>query len=166
MHVINLSCMFSIFHACYQTIMHIINLSCMHSPGDYHSLSLNRIQFHQPKVTPLINLDEVTSQRLCYCNSTPGDDATVVKLESSAKLISLVILHKKNSPEVYRRNNNWPKTLPWRTPDATLTSLLGQQSTITCCDLYYRNCVNIDTTAPPIPTGQSLYINPWWVTLL
>ena len=37
--------------------------------GDYHSLSLARIQFHPPKVTPLNNLHEVTSQGLCYCNS-------------------------------------------------------------------------------------------------
>ena len=31
-------------------------------PGDYHSLSLTRIQFHPPKVTPLTNLQEVTVQ--------------------------------------------------------------------------------------------------------
>ena len=37
-------------------------------PGDYHSLSLTRIQIHPAKVTPLTNLDEVTAQGLCYCN--------------------------------------------------------------------------------------------------
>ena len=38
-------------------------------PGKYHSLSLTPIQFHSPKVTPLINLDKVTAQGLYYCNS-------------------------------------------------------------------------------------------------
>ena len=58
---------------------------------------------------------------------------------------------------VYRRNNNWPKTLPClRTPDTMLTSLLRQPSTITCCDRFDRNCVNIDKAEPPTPTEQSL----------
>ena len=35
--------------------------------------------------------------------------------------------------EVYKRNNNGLKTLPCSTPDTTLTSLLQQPSTITCC---------------------------------
>ena len=38
-----------------------------------------------------------------------------------------------------------PKTLPCCTPDTTLTSLLRQPPTITCCDRFDRNCVNIDT---------------------
>ena len=63
------------------------------------------------------------------------------------------------------RNNNGPKTLPCGTPDTTLTSLLLQPSTITCCDRFDRSCVNIDNTEPPIPTEQSLYRIPWWLTL-
>ena len=39
---------------------------------DYHSLILNRIQFHSPKVTPLTNPAEVTDQGLCYRNSNAG----------------------------------------------------------------------------------------------
>ena len=41
----------------------------------------------------------------------------------------------KKSSEVYRRNNNGTKTLPCVTPE-TLTSLLRQPSTITCCDRF------------------------------
>ena len=71
----------------------------------------------------------------------------------------------KKSSEVYRRNNNRPKTLPCCTPDVTLTSLLLQPSTITCCDRNDRNCVNRDNTEPPIPTEQSLYRIQWWLSL-
>ena len=67
----------------------------------------------------------------------------------------LIFQNGKRS-EVYRRNNNGPKTLPYGTPDTKLTSLLRQPSTITCCDRFDRNCVNIDRTEPPIPTEQSL----------
>ena len=34
-------------------------------PGEYHSLSLTRVKFHPPEVTPFINLDEITAQGLC-----------------------------------------------------------------------------------------------------
>ena len=61
---------------------------------------------------------------------------------------------KKNS-EVCRRNNNGPKALPCGTPDTTLTSLLQQPSTITCCDRFDRNCVNIDKTEPPMPQSRA-----------
>ena len=50
-------------------------------PGDYHSLGLTRIQFHQPKVTPRIHSDDVTVQGLCYCNSSAWGS---IKVESSA----------------------------------------------------------------------------------
>ena len=66
---------------------------------------------------------------------------------------------------VYRRNNNGPKTLSSGTPDTTLTSLLLQPSTITCCDRFDRNSVNIDRTEPPIPTEQSVWRMPTWLTL-
>ena len=46
-------------------------------PGDDHSLSLIRIQFHSTKVTPLTYPAEVTNHGICYCNSTD-------KVESSA----------------------------------------------------------------------------------
>ena len=69
------------------------------------------------------------------------------------------------SSEVYRRNYNWPKTLTCSASGATLTNLLRQQSTITCCDRFVRNCVNIDNTEPPIPTEQRLERMPWSLTL-
>ena len=56
----------------------------------------------------------------------------------------------------HRRNNNAPKTLPSITLDTTLTSLLRQPSTMTCCDRCDRNCVSVDITEPPIPTEQKL----------
>ena len=43
-------------------------------------------------------------------------------------------------PEVYRRNNNGPKTLPCGTPDTTLTSLLRHPSTKTYCDRLDKKC--------------------------
>ena len=67
-----------------------------------------------------------------------------------------LIFQNGKSSEVYRRNNNVPKTMPCCTPDTTLTSLLRQPSTIACCHRFDRNCVNIDKTEPPIPTEQSL----------
>ena len=124
-------------------------------PRDYHSLGLTRIQFHPPKVTPLTDPAKVTDQGLCYCIS----DAWGWHNSHQSGVISitdqLISKMKKNS-KVYRRNNNGPKTLPCGTPDTTLTSLLRQQSTITCCDRFDRNSVNIDRTEPPIPTEQSL----------
>ena len=49
----------------------------------------------------------------------------------------------EKSSEVHRRNNNGPKTLPCSTPDTTLTRLLRQPSTITCCDRFDRNCQTV-----------------------
>ena len=124
-------------------------------PRDYHSLGLIRIQFHPPKVTKLTNLDEVTTQGLCTTVTlTPGDGTTAFKAESSVKPISLFSGMEKSS-DVYRRNNNGPKTLPCGAPH-TLTSLLRQPSTIRCCDRFDRYCANIDNTEPPIPTEQTL----------
>ena len=73
----------------------------------------------------------------------PGDDTTVIKVESSAKPISLFSNMEKRS-DMYRRNNNGPKTLPCSPPDTTLNSLLQQPSTITCYERFDRNTVNID----------------------
>ena len=39
--------------------------------------------------------------------------------------------------------NNGPKTLPCGTPDTTLTSLLRQPSTITCCYLFDWICITL-----------------------
>ena len=67
---------------------------------------------------------------------------------------------------VYRRKNNWPKTLSCGTSDTSLTSLLGQQSTITCCDQFERNSgQHKDNTEPLIPTEQSLWRISWSLTL-
>ena len=78
-------------------------------------------------------------QGLCYCNSDVWGWHN--SNQSGVELITLFSRIEK-SLEVYRRNNNWPKTLPCGTPDTTLTSLLRQPSTITCCDRFDRNCVN------------------------
>ena len=64
----------------------------------------------------------------------------------------------KKAPKCTGGYNNGPKTLPCGAPDTTLTSLLRQPFTITWCDRFDRNCVNIDSTGPPLPTEQSLYI--------
>ena len=55
----------------------------------------------------------------------------------------------KKSQRCTGRTITGHKTLPCCTPDTTLTSLLQQESTITCCDRFDRNCVNIDNTKPP-----------------
>ena len=67
----------------------------------------------------------------------------------------------EKSSEVYRRNNNGPKTLPCGTPDTTLTSLLRQPSTITWCDRFDRNSVNIDRTKPKYDLMESKYDFDW-----
>ena len=41
---------------------------------------------------------------------------------------------------MYTRNNNGAKTQTCGTPDSTLTSLLLQSSTITCCDWFDGHC--------------------------
>ena len=60
----------------------------MHYPasGGYHNLSLTRIEFHPPKVTPLTNLADVTVQARDSATATltPGDGITSIKVESSA----------------------------------------------------------------------------------
>ena len=66
----------------------------------------------------------------------------------------------EKSSEVYRRNNSGPKTLPYGTPDTTLTSLLRHLSTKTNCDRLDKNCVSTDNTEPPIPTENSLMVDP------
>ena len=53
-------------------------------PRDYHSLELDRIQFHPIKVTPLTNPAKVTDQRLYYCNSDAWGWTTAIKVKSSA----------------------------------------------------------------------------------
>ena len=67
-----------------------------------------------------------------------------------------LISRMEKCSEVYTRDNNEPKTLLCRTPDTTLTSLLRQLSTITFCDRFDRNCVNIDKIETQIPTERSL----------
>ena len=120
-------------------------------PRDYHSLGLTRIQFHPSRSHDSLTLPRSrTDQRLCYCNSHNSHQNGVISMTDQ------LILQNGKKPEVYRRNNNGPKTLPCGTPDSTLTSLLRQPSTMTCCDRFDRNCVNIDRTEPLIPTEQSL----------
>ena len=125
-------------------------------PGDCHSLGLSCFQFHSPKVTPLTNIAKVMDQGLCYCISNGWDGTTAIKVD-------LCYIMGK-SIEVYRRNNNRPKTLPCSTPE-TSSSLLRLPSTITCGDQLDRNCVTIDSAEPPTPTEQSLKRMPWWFTL-
>ena len=70
---------------------------------------------------------------------------------------------EKNS-EVYRRNNNGPKTLPCGTPDTTLTNLLRHPSTKTNCDRLDKNCVSTDNTTTDTnraePMENSLMVDP------
>ena len=120
-------------------------------PGDYHCLSLTHVQFHPPKVTPLTNLSEGTVQRLCYYNSNAwgwqnSHQSGVVGLTDQ------LIFHEEKSSDVYRGNNNSPKTLPRGTPDTTLSCLLKQPSTITSCDRFDGRCVNTVNTEHPTPT--------------
>ena len=64
-----------------------------------------------------------------------------------------LIFQTGKSSEVYRRNNNGPKTLPCSAPDTILTSLLRQPSPITCCDrqpspiTYCKLCKYIEDRA-------------------
>ena len=123
-------------------------------PQDYHSLGVTCIQFHPTKVTPLTNPAKFMDQRLCYCNS---DTWGWWHNSHQSGVISITDqLIFQNGKKLHRKNNNWPKTLPCGTPDKTLTSLLQQPSTITCCDRFHRNCINIYRTEPPIPTEQIL----------
>ena len=124
-------------------------------PRDYHSLCLTCNQLHPPKVTPLTNPAKITDQGLCYCNS----DAWGWHNSHQSGVISITdLLIFKNGKKLQsaQEEYNGLKTLPCSTPDTTLTSLLWQPSTITYCDRFDRNCINIDRTEPPIPTEQSL----------
>ena len=54
-------------------------------PGDYHSLSLTRIQFHPLKVAPLTNLEKVTIRGdSATVTLPPGDSTTAIKVKSAA----------------------------------------------------------------------------------
>ena len=55
-------------HSCANRLCRWQGMHCAW-PRYYHGLSLTRIRFHPPKVTPLINLDEVTAHWICFCNS-------------------------------------------------------------------------------------------------
>ena len=90
-------------------------------PGDYHCLSLTRIQFHSPKVTPLTNLHEVTAQGLCFCNSNAWGWHKQLSKWNHRHDSTFPFSKMEKSSEVYRRNNNWPKTLACGTPDTTFT---------------------------------------------
>ena len=134
-------------------------------PGDYHSLSLTRIQFHPRKVTPLTNTAKVTAQGLCSCNSDAWGRHNSYK-SGVIGITEQLIRENGKSSKVYRRNNNGLKTLPCSTTDTRFTSLLRQESSTTCCDRFDRNCVNIDNTEPPIPPEQTYQRIRWWLTLL
>ena len=132
-----------------ETIIVLVLLTFNFVPqrGDEMSHSISSLNF----VTQLTNLHEVTAQGLYYCNS----NAWVWQNIYQSGIIGItdqLILQNGKSSEVYRRNNKGPKTLPCGTPDKTLTSLLLQPSTITCCGLFDRNCSNIDNTKHSIPT--------------
>ena len=89
----------------------------------------------------------------------PGDGTTAIKVESSAWPIILFSRMEKSS-EVYRRNNNGPKTLPWGTHDTTLTSLLRHSSTKTNSELHqYRQHRTSDTHRAE-PIENSLVVDP------
>ena len=81
-------------------------------PGEYHSLSLTRIQIDSIKVTPLTNPAEVTNQGLCYCNSNYWGWHDSHQSEVIGITVQLKISQMQNNSEVYRRNNNGPKHCP------------------------------------------------------
>ena len=65
---------------------------------------------------------------------TSGDGTTEIKVSHQHN--HQLIFQNGIKSEVYRRKNIVAKTLPCGTTDTTLTSLLGQPSTITCCDRF------------------------------
>ena len=103
----------------FSTVLPIVNggdWGCIvRDRGDYHSLSLTHIQFHPQKVTPLTNSAKVTDQGLCYCNSNTWGRHNSYQ-SGVIGITDQLILQNLKSSEVYRRNNNWPKTLPCGTP--------------------------------------------------
>ena len=121
-------------------------------PPDYFSLGLTPIQFHPLNVAPLINLAKVTDQGLCYCYSDAWGWHN--SHQSGIIIITdyLIFQNGKKAPKCTGGTITGSKTLPCGPPDTTLTSLLRQPSTITCCDRFDRHCVNIDRTEPAIPT--------------
>ena len=114
-----------------QTIIVLVLLAFNFIPQrSHHSLTLPRSRIRHSATVTL----------------TPEDGRTAIKVALSAYPISLFSRMEKCS-EVIMRNNNWPKTLQCGSLDTTLTSLLRQPSTITCCDQFDRNLVNLP---------------PWW----
>ena len=67
---------------------------------------------------------------------------------------------RKKASRCTRGATTGQKTLLCDIPDTTLTSLLRQPSTITCCDRLDINFVNVNDTEPTMPTEQSLSIMP------
>ena len=126
-----------------ETIIVLAYTHCFIPQRSHHSLTLPRSRIKDSATVTL----------------TPADGTTAITVESSAKPIRVYSRMEKSS-EVYKRNNNGPKTLPCGTPDTTTTSLLRQPSAITCYDRFDRNCVSIDNTENPIPTDQSLQRMP------
>ena len=114
-------------------------------PGDYHSLCLTCTQFHPIKVTQLTNLAKVTLHGLGNWNSNAwgwhnGHQSKVISITSQ-----LILQNGKTAPRCKEGKITGSK----HCPSALLTmstSLLQQPTTITCCEWFYRNCVNIDST--------------------
>ena len=59
------------------------------------------------------------------------------------------------SSEVYKRNENGPKNLTCGTPNTTLTNLLRQPFTITCCDRFDKLCQY--NTEPSVHRAERIY---------
>ena len=109
-------------------------------------LVLHAIHFiHQRLLST--NLDEARIRDTATVTLTPVDGTTTIKVELNENEPISSFSRMEKSYEVFRVNNNGPETLTCGTPDTTLT--------ITCCDRFDRNRVNIDCTEPPIPTEQS-----------
>ena len=108
-------------------------------------------------------------QSLTLARSRIRDSATATRRLATATLMAATATllqpskwsHQHNRSAYFPKWKKAPKctggtiTCP-KHSHTTLTSLLGQPSTITCCDRFHRNCVTIDRTEPPIPTEQSL----------
>ena len=100
--------------------------------GDYHSLSLTRIQFQPPKGAPLTKRDEVWAQGLCYCNSNAWGWQNSYQ-SGVIGITDQLIFQNGKKPWGVREEQQ-------RAKDTMLTSLLRQPSTITCWDRFDRNC--------------------------
>ena len=129
-------------------------------PRDYHSLSLTCINFNYQKVTSLTNHVKIMIQELCKMYSLTRGWHNFGNCEVVSITVKLVC-HYGEKLRGVQEEQQPPKTLPWGTPDTTLTRLLRQPSITTYCDHSEINCIRTDSTERPMPNEQNLKRIPW-----